>query len=267
MQWTERTVVRDGVRLVCRDWGGEGPPIVLLHGLAGHAGEWDALAGRLTGAWRVLAPDQRGHGGSERRPGEVSRAAYVADVVALVEGLGLAVPVVLAGQSLGGHTAVLTAARHPELVRALVVVEAGAGAPDPQGPERIGRWLDSWPVPFPSYGDAVRFFGGGAVSAGWADGLQARDGGLWPRFDREVLVGALAETAERSFAADWDRISCPTLLVLAESGFLAPAEVDDLLRRRMPELAVSVTGTGHDLHLQRPGLLAALIARFLPAPG
>ncbi|AKN73122.1 hypothetical protein QR97_28205 [Streptomyces sp. PBH53] len=40
--------VRDGVRLVCRDWGGAGPAVVLLHGLAGHAGEWDVPARRLT---------------------------------------------------------------------------------------------------------------------------------------------------------------------------------------------------------------------------
>ena len=44
MTWSERTVEGDGVRLSCRDWGGFGPPVVLLHGLAGHAGEWDNLA-------------------------------------------------------------------------------------------------------------------------------------------------------------------------------------------------------------------------------
>ncbi|MEV5149699.1 alpha/beta fold hydrolase, partial [Streptomyces sp. NPDC052727] len=73
-------MVRDGVRLACRDWGGSGSPIVLLHGLAGHAGEWDVLAQRLSSRYRVVAVDQRGHGASERHPRDVSRAAYVADV-------------------------------------------------------------------------------------------------------------------------------------------------------------------------------------------
>ncbi|WP_438363973.1 alpha/beta fold hydrolase [Streptomyces viridosporus] len=86
--WSERVVVRDGVRLVCRDRGGPGKPVVLLHGLAGHAGEWEVVASRLIARYRVVTVDQRGHGASERHPQAVSRAAYVADVVATVEQLG-----------------------------------------------------------------------------------------------------------------------------------------------------------------------------------
>ncbi|WP_435853581.1 alpha/beta fold hydrolase [Streptomyces sparsogenes] len=52
---------RDGVRLSCRHWGGSGPPFVLLHGLAGHAGAWDALARVLSRAPGHRAVDQR-HG-------------------------------------------------------------------------------------------------------------------------------------------------------------------------------------------------------------
>uniref|UniRef100_UPI0006E1BD86 alpha/beta fold hydrolase n=1 Tax=Peterkaempfera griseoplana TaxID=66896 RepID=UPI0006E1BD86 len=198
MAWSERVVVRDGVRLVCRDWGGTGQPVVLLHGLAGHLGEWDALARRLSPRYRVVAVDQRGHGASERRPQDVSRAAYVADVVAVADQLELRRPV-LVGQSLGGHTAMLAAAAHPELVRALALVEAGPGRPDPDGLVGIGTWLDSWPVPFPSPEAAAAFLGGGPVGAGWAAGLEEREGGWWPRFDREVMVGSLAENVQRSF--------------------------------------------------------------------
>ncbi|WP_326769882.1 lysophospholipase (plasmid) [Streptomyces sp. NBC_01591] len=82
------------------------------------------LAQRLSSGYRVVAVDQRGHGASERHPRDVSRAAYVADVIAVVDQLALPRPV-LVGQSLGGHTAMLTAAAHTGLVRALVLVEAG----------------------------------------------------------------------------------------------------------------------------------------------
>jgi pimeloyl-ACP methyl ester carboxylesterase len=236
--------------------------MVLLHGLAGHAGEWDATAARLSPAHRVVAVDQRGHGASERLPADVSRDAYVDDVLAVIEQLGLEAPV-LVGQSLGGHTAVLTAARHPALVRALVLVEAGAGEPSPDTPARIGAWLDSWPVPFSSREAAVRFFGAGPVGEGWADGLEERGGGLWPRFDRDVMVGSLAETARRSFTPQWSAVTCPTLLVLARSSLLSSTEIDELLRRRPDVTSVSVPGTAHDLHLQRPEVLCDLITRFL----
>ncbi|MGX2995686.1 alpha/beta fold hydrolase [Streptomyces sp. JNUCC 64] len=263
MDWSERIVVRAGVRVSCRDWGGAGAPVVLLHGLAGHAGEWDVIARGLSPRHRVVAVDQRGHGASERRPGDVSRAAYVADVVAVVERLGLERPV-LVGQSLGGHTALLAAAAHPGLFRGLVLVEAGPGGPSPGVQKEIGGWLDSWPRPFPSREAAVAFFGGGPVGEGWAAGLVERDGGWWPGFEREVMVGSLAENARRSFWDEWSRVDCPTLAVLGQSGIIPPRDVDGMFRRRpAATVALSVPGTGHDVHLERPEVLRDALREFL----
>ncbi|NUT26972.1 MAG: alpha/beta hydrolase [Streptomyces sp.] len=255
-------VVRDGVRLVCRDWGGSGRPVVLLHGLAGHAGEWDALARRLSPRYRVVAVDQRGHGAAERHPGDVSRAAYVADVIAVAGQLALRRPV-LVGQSLGGHTAMLTAAAHPGLVGALVLVEAGPGGPNPDAPADIGGWLDSWPTPFPTRDAAAAFLGGGAVGTGWAAGLEEREDGWWPRFDRDVMVGSLAENARRSFWPEWGRITCPTLVVLAQSGIIPAQEADEMLGQGPATLSMSIPGTGHDLHLERPEALHTAVWDFL----
>ena len=77
MQWS--FAERDNVRLACRDFGGRGPSVLLVHGLAGHAGEWTETARWLTARCRVVAFDARGHGRSERAPIDVSRAAHVAD--------------------------------------------------------------------------------------------------------------------------------------------------------------------------------------------
>ncbi|MFB9370870.1 alpha/beta fold hydrolase [Kitasatospora albolonga] len=256
--------MRGDVRLACRDWTGPpGRDVLLLHGLAGHAGEWDRVAATLSRAGRVVAFDQRGHGRSTRRPAEVSRAAYVADVVAAVGQLGLRQPL-LVGQSLGGHTALLAAAAHPGLFGGLVLVEAGPGAA-PGAQQEIAAVLDSWPVPFPSPEAAARFFGGGAVGAVWADGLEPRDGSWWPRFDRDVMVASLSELAHRSYWDEWTAIDRPALLVLGQHGILPPAEITGMLRRRPATTAVSVPGAGHDLHLEHPDLLARLLADFASA--
>ncbi|GAA4557167.1 alpha/beta fold hydrolase [Streptomyces collinus] len=262
MTWTQRTVVREGVRISCRDWGGSGSPVVLLHGLAGHAGEWDGLARDLGPRYRIVAVDQRGHGASERRPRDVSRAAYVADAVAVIAQLGLHRPV-LAGQSLGGHTALLTASAHPGLLRGLVLVEAGPGRADPNVPAEIGAMLDAWPTPFPSRRAAVEFFGGGAVGEGWAGGLEERDGGWWPRFDRDVMVAALTENARRSFWDEWASITCPALVVLGQSGIVPAQETEAMLQQRPETVALSVPGAGHDVHLERPEVLHQVLREFL----
>lgn len=259
--WTERVLVRDGVRLSCRDWGGSGPDALLLHGLAGHSGEWDGLARLLRDAGhRVVALDQRGHGAGERHPADVSRAAYVADVVAVVEELGLVRPL-LVGQSLGGHTALLTAAAHPGLPRALVLVEAGPGGAEPGLPEQIGGWLRAWPVPFPSREAAVSYLGNGkrAVGEGWADGLEERDGGLWPRFEPDVMERSLDELTRRDFWAEWAAVDCPALVVLGEEGIISGDEYAEMARIQPRLHGVSLPGVGHDVHLERPEVLGGLI--------
>ncbi|MFJ7270923.1 alpha/beta fold hydrolase [Streptomyces sp. NPDC099050] len=270
MMWTERTVTRAGVRLTCRDWNAphpaSAPPVVLLHGLAGHAGEWDATAAHLAPHHRVVAVDQRGHGASERRPADVSRAAYVADVRAVCEQLGVHRPV-LAGQSLGGHTAMLTAAAHPDLVRGLVLIDAGAARADPDTPEQIGGWLDSWPLPFPSLAEAHTFLTGqGLNGEAWAAGLEQRADGWYPRFERSVMVGAIAENGTRDWWPQWRAVRCPTLLVIGEKGIIPPEESVRMLDSADPSTAttaVSVPGSGHDVHLDRPAAVHSLLSAFL----
>jgi pimeloyl-ACP methyl ester carboxylesterase len=260
----ERTVVRDGTCLVARDFGeAAGPSVLLLHGLAGHAGEWDAVAEWLSDRYRVVALDQRGHGASERRPADVSRAAYVADVVAVITELGLG-EVILVGQSLGGQTAMLVAAAHPGLVRALVMIEAGPGGMGPDGRRAVGAWLTSWPVPFASQGAAAEFLGGGLVGSGWAAGLERCADGWWPRFEPELMVRSLLEVSQRSFWQEWNRVRCPTLVLLAESG-LIPAEESRATACRPATTMVTVPGTGHDVHLERPEAVRTAIAEFLGA--
>lgn len=264
MTWSERVVIRDGVRLVCRDWGGDGPAVLLLHGLAGHAGEWDHLAAGLRDRdrYRVLALDQRGHGSSERLPGDATRAAYTADVLAVIDQLALG-RVVLAGQSLGGHTAMLAAAAAPERVRALVLIESGAGGPSTGAAAHIANWLDSWPLPFPTSDAAAQFLGGGPIGEGWAAGLERRADGWWPRVDRDTMVASIAELEQRDFWPEWDSIICPTLLVLAQHSFLPPTEVDTMLSRRPHTTALCLPTTKHDLHLQQPEVLLARVSDFL----
>lgn len=134
LQDQRRQVARDGTRLLYRDFGGSGPPILFLHGLAGYAGEWRSSARLLIDEYRVFALDQRGHGDSERRPQDLSRSAFVADCATVITHIGLG-PVTLIGQSMGASTAMLTAAGHPRLVRSLVVIEGSPDGPDVVDPD------------------------------------------------------------------------------------------------------------------------------------
>lgn len=238
---------------------------MLVHGLAGHAGEWDGTAAWLTAMHRVVAPDARGHGRSERRPGSVSRAACVDDLARWIELLGLA-PAVLIGQSLGAHTAFLLAARRPELVRALVVAEATPEA-DPDGPATVEAWLRSWPVPFAGRDDALAFFGDTTWGRAWADGLERRDGVLRPAFDADVMVAALAETAERSYWDEWRRVTCPALVVRAGDDGVPEELVERMAAEAPLARSAVVADAGHDLHLYQPERWREVVEGFLDKSG
>jgi pimeloyl-ACP methyl ester carboxylesterase len=260
---------RDGVRVAGIDFCGEGPPILLLHGLAGHAGEWAETAGWLAKRARVVALDARGHGDSERCPADVSRAAHVADAAFAVERLGLA-PVLVVGQSLGGLTALLLAAEHPELVRGLVMVEAGpsGGGDDPSSHEEnvahLGDSLRRWPVPFTSHEAAVEFFGGPSLTAeAWAGGLERRDGGWWPRFDVDVMMRTLQDAASRSYWEQWDRVSCPALVVRGGEGSLALADAASMVARGHDAKLVELADAKHDVHLDCPGEWRQALSDFM----
>jgi pimeloyl-ACP methyl ester carboxylesterase len=255
---------RDGTELACLDFGGTSSPVLLLHGLAGHAGEWSETASWLARDHRVLALDERGHGHSTRVPARVSRDAHVADVAFVINQLGLR-PAILVGQSLGGNLAFLVAARHPGLVRGLVVAEACPEA-DPQEPgvEAIRKWLDSWPVPFSTYEAAVAFFKGPSLYAtAWADGLEQRADGWWPRFDTEVLVRTLRDGVLHDYWDQWEHIQCPTLVVRAGDGFFSAAALQAMAERLPDARFVEIPGAKHDLHLDRPTEWREAVTEFL----
>jgi pimeloyl-ACP methyl ester carboxylesterase len=174
-----------------------------------------------------------------------------------------AAPAVLVGQSLGGHTAFLVAARRPDVVSALVVVEATPAAANPAARDGVRRWLESWPRPFSSAAHATEFFGGDSVwSRAWLRGLERRGGGLWPRFEIDVMMASLQETAEESYWDEWRRVSCPTLIVRGERG-VCHDEVTQMQELVPTAQVAEIPHAGHDAHLDALDEWLACLVEFL----
>jgi pimeloyl-ACP methyl ester carboxylesterase len=262
---------RDGVRLAGLDFGGKGASFLLLHGLAGYAGEWTDTAGWLTERGRLVALDARGHGGSEWFPADVSPAAHVADAVFAIDQLRLG-PVVVIGQSFGGLTALRLAAARPELVRGLVVADAGPGAGSDdlatQVWEGIGASLRRWPVPFASREAAVAFWEGPSLRAdAWANGLERRNDGWWPRFDVDVMVQTLREASTDESWDVWEQISCPVLVARAARGGITVEYAAEMADRGRNVQVVEIADAGHDLHLNRPAEWGSTVSAFVDSLG
>ena len=123
---------------------GTGPPVLLLHGQPGDGASWGRVVDRLADRHRVLAPDRPGYGTTTlEASGMVANADRMAE---LLRDRG-ATPATVVGHSWSGGVAVLLAARHPDVVRSLVLVGA-VGTPDSVNgldrllaADRVGEWL------------------------------------------------------------------------------------------------------------------------------
>lgn len=256
-------VSRDGVSIAVTDLGGHGPPLVLLHGLAGSSREMVPTAEALRSDFRVLLIDQRGHGGSTRRPGDLSREAFVADVVHVLETIVPGRRSVLVGQSMGAHTAFLVAAARPDLVARLVMLEGHVGgSEDPENAARLGRFFASWPLPFADEAAAHAFLGDAPIAAAWIADLEKTPEGLRPPFDADIMQRTLAAVHAPRWP-EWEELPAPTLAVFGKNGMFDEAEKAELIRRRPQTARVDLSSGSHDAHLDAFDEWTAAVRRWV----
>ncbi|MDP9983344.1 pimeloyl-ACP methyl ester carboxylesterase [Pseudarthrobacter oxydans] len=247
-------------RIHCIDTGGDGLPVVILHGLAGSSREFFATAGALP-EFRTVLVDLRGHGQSTRTPSDLSREAFVADVVQVIE-TAVGGPVALVGQSMGGHTAMLVAAARPDLVSKLVLLESNAGGGTSAEYEVLGDFFRSWPVPFPDREAARAHLGDDPLPRAWVADLEERADGLWPRFDADVMVKTMNNVVVPRWA-EWEGVNAPALVVYGEKGMFSAEEKSAFVVRGRNVQRVDLAGASHDGHLDAFDEWAAVLRAFL----
>jgi esterase len=275
MSFIERTVRVNGVTLHYLDWGpANAPPVVLLHGITGHARVWDYLAERLVPGRRVLALDQRGHGDSDPAPDDDYRVATMADDVAAFAGSLQLDRFALLGHSMGGRIAIQYAAAHAGRLERLIIVDIG---PDLElaGLQRVRDMMSQSPERIESEEWAVEYIRR-ANPLQDVDLLRQRvhhglkrlpDGGLTWKYAKGLRD--MMRAGRRDVVDLWEplaRIPCPTLVVRgAESDILSP-EVAKKMTERLPDgRLVEIPGAGHTVPADRPDDFVRHVRAFLGA--
>ncbi len=151
-----------GINLFCRDTRTDGEAILCLHGRWGRGETWIDFIRRYGGRYRVIAPDLRGHGLSEKPLARYTAQEMAADMVALLDRLGVERAIVV-GHSMGGHVAGWLAAKEPGRVRAVAILDKSSSGPakgsalPPEEIPPVDPMTKDWPQPFPSLRDAEEF--------------------------------------------------------------------------------------------------------------
>src|SRR5437763_7314865 len=119
----------DGWRLSYSDTGGDGPAVLLIHGLLMDRTMFDPQVAALKDRYRLITPDLRSHGRSEHRAEERTQWDLMEDNLTLLDHLGVE-RAVWGGVSQGGFQSLRAALKHPDRVSALVLIDTQAGAED-----------------------------------------------------------------------------------------------------------------------------------------
>ncbi|HEY3095369.1 MAG TPA: alpha/beta hydrolase [Acidimicrobiia bacterium] len=260
--------VDEGRRVSALVWGDDDPEIVLVHGGAQNAHTWDTVALALDRP--LVAVDLPGHGHSDwRADRQYWPLENAVDVATVMRALAPS-PRVVVGMSLGGLTSVALAARDPELVPRLVLVDVTPGVDREKaapitafvaGPERFASFdeiLERTVAFNPTRTES-------SLRRGILHNARANDDGSWTwRYDRWRLAEGQDVPDFRPLWQDVSRLTMPLMLVRgADSGVVGDEDVAEL-RRRQPNVRVEVVeGAGHSVQGDRPVELARLIESFL----
>ncbi len=252
----------NGQRLYYEDTGGSGPAIVFSHGLLMDSSMFAPQVQALAGRWRCISWDERGHG--RTATGQCAPFSYydsADDAVALLAHLGID-HAVFAGMSQGGYLSLRAALRHPQAVRALVLLNSQAMVEDPA--KMVGHqavlqaWLehglsDEMAQPI----ERIILGQGWAGAATWhAKWKQMQPGDLLPCF---TTLGTRDD-----ISAEIGRIQAPALVVHGDNDQAIDLARAQAMAQALPNARMTVVaGAGHAANLTHPAEVNAALEAFL----
>jgi len=268
----------DGLSLHYLDYGGDGFPLILLHGLTGYAHSWDEIAEPLTDSHHVYALDQRGHGDSDHA-GEYGVQKFSGDVAAFAAHIGAAFYAVCE-LSLGARNAIAVGGEQSDVLTHLVLVDmapemARTGAKRVRS--KIGGQVDITKG-FASADEAYDYAmsiaerpNDASVQARARVGIEhairtGEDGQIYYKYDPELFkITGKAAVPEQPYLWDClERTLCPTLVVRGEtSDVLSPELVDRMVELLPNGESVEVAGAGHPVPYDQPEEFLRVLRDFL----
>ncbi len=276
-QRTSRYVTVDGARLHALDWGGDGPPLVLVHGGRRTSRSWNAVARRLHDDFRVIALDTRGHGASDAPDSGYGTRQRARDMVGVIEGLGLGPHYVMA-HSIGGASSGLYAADYADQVLGMIFIE-----PVPEGPMhwvRVGVLDEDMNVreersrrnSWSSLDDLRDRLENNAMTRVWTsevlddvlreETIVHSDGHVEAMWSLKFYNIDEMRADKFSLIQEAPHMTMPTMVMAAAENALLESHLKPLAEALPRGEMVVLNGVGHAIYMEVPELVADYARRF-----
>lgn len=235
----------------------EGPVILCLHGRWGRAETWNDFIKHYGKQYRIIAPDQRGHGLSSKPEAEYTAEEMAEDVIELLNYLSID-SVILVGHSMGGAVAGYLASMYPGYVKAVAILDMSAAAmkkPNkfPLDKSEQKTWLTKdWPLPFDTLNEAMSFIKQVSVSdleyQYFMNSLMETVEGY------DMMFSPKAKAIGTVYYEEWfhllTSIKCPALLIRSSSHQGVPDEDYDKMQSLIPNcIAREMSHPDHNVQL------------------
>jgi 3-oxoadipate enol-lactonase len=248
---------------------GQGPPLLFLHGLIFDTRMWSSQVAALSGKYRCISIDFRGHGQSAAPRCQCSLEQLAEDVYKVMGKLTIEQAHVV-GLSMGGMVGMRLALAHPEAVRSLLLLDTDAGLEEAdrsrqyeamaqmvrdQGPQSVMEGI-------------LPFFFSQSFRQGWPQEMQ-RFREQFATIDPEGMYWVtLAVTRRRDMRDEIKGIRVPTLIIVGDQDIATTPDKAEAIHQQIAgSRLATIAGAGHMTPIERPEEVTALLAEFLAEVG
>lgn len=238
---------------------GEGPAVVLAHGVGGNHAIWYRQIAVLARSYQVIVFDHRGFGLSQDSDGS-GRAAFPGDLLALLDHLQIG-KAALVGQSMGGGTCIAFAGLHPERVAALLIASSLHALTES---DACKAQMDAARTATASLGQLERVLGQAFRTAQPAETLLYRQINSFNRTDRNSLAGSWPLLQS---PAALGALGIPLMFIAGTTDVLFPVEAMRLVQAEIPGSFLVEIDAGHSVFFEQPVQFNDSMLSFLQAAG
>ncbi len=244
------------------DLQGEGPALLLIHGLGSCKEDWEDQLAPFARHCQVVSFDLRGHGQSDKPAGPYSIAQFADDAAALLGALGIGTAHVV-GISLGGAIAFQLALDHPALVKTLAIVNSGPDARMRTFKEKFAVWMRKHVVRRKGMGKLAGLIAPHLFPKPENRALRERFIERTARNDPQAYLHAFEALIGWSVAERIGAIACPVLAIAADQDY-TPLSMKEAYVARIPGAQLEVVRDArHALPMEKPAQFNAVLERFL----